>query len=69
MPAHYIDKLIGAIVGFEIGVESLEHVFKLSQNRDMESYNNIIHHLQQGDANAIGTAAEMQKTRCSITRQ
>ncbi|MGV3657753.1 MAG: FMN-binding negative transcriptional regulator [Chitinophagaceae bacterium] len=61
LPLHYIDKLIGAIVGFEIEVESLENVFKLSQNRDAQSYHSIIHHLQNGDANAHGVAAEMQK--------
>lgn len=60
LPAHYIDKLIGAIVGFEIEVESLENVFKLSQNRDTQSYQNIIHQLQQGDAGAQGIATEME---------
>jgi transcriptional regulator len=61
LPAHYINKLIGAIVGFEIEVESLENVFKLSQNRDAESYQNIICQLQKGDLNAQGIATEMQK--------
>ena len=61
LPVHYIDKLIGAIVGFEIGVESLENVFKLSQNRDAASYQNIICQLQKGDLNAQGIATEMQK--------
>ena len=69
LPPHYIDKLIGAIVGFEIEVESMEHVFKLSQNRDAESYNNIIHHLQQGDANAKGIAAEMQKRAAQLHKE
>ncbi len=61
LPSHYIDKLIGAIAGFEIEVESLQNVFKLSQNRDAESYHSIINHLQQGDAGAHGIAGEMQK--------
>lgn len=61
LPAHYIDKLIGAIVGFEIEVESLHNVFKLSQNRDAQSYHSIIHHLNEGDANAQGIATEMQQ--------
>lgn len=61
LPATYIDKLIGAIVGFEIEVTAIDHVFKLSQNRDAESYHNIIAHLHQGDADAGAVAAEMEK--------
>ena len=66
LPTHYIDKLISAIVGFEIEVKSLENVFKLSQNRDVESYQAIIQQLQQGDANAQGIAAEMQKRAAQL---
>ena len=57
----YIDKLINAIVGFEIEVTSIEHVFKLSQNRDAESYQNIITQLQTGDKDAMAIAEEMEK--------
>ena len=31
-----------AIIAFEIEVTSMDHVFKLSQNRDEKSYDNII---------------------------
>ena len=61
LPSHYIDKLIGAIVGFEIEVTALENTFKLCQNRDAVSYQNIMRHLQNGDAEAQAIAAEMQK--------
>lgn len=62
LPKEYIDEMIKAIAAFEIEVQSLEHVFKLSQNRDEKSYDNIVQHLhgQGGDAAAI---AEMMKGR------
>ena len=58
----YVDKMIKAIVAFEIEVEKLDHVFKLSQNRDEKSYDNIIEKLQQqhSDAREI---AEIMKER------
>jgi transcriptional regulator len=57
----YTSKLIHAIVAFEIEVEELNHVFKLSQDRDEKSYHNIIEKLleQGGDAKVI--AEEMIK--------
>ncbi|MEO5776018.1 MAG: FMN-binding negative transcriptional regulator [Flavobacterium sp.] len=54
-------KLMKLIVAFEIEVTSLEHVFKLSQDRDAESYKNIKAKLteQGGDGEII--ACEMEK--------
>ncbi|MBL8645248.1 MAG: FMN-binding negative transcriptional regulator [Rhodospirillaceae bacterium] len=37
-PADYIEKMIGAIVGLEITVETIEGKFKLSQNRNDADY-------------------------------
>jgi transcriptional regulator len=64
MPVEYVNKMIGAIVAFEIEVTQLNNVFKLSQNRDEKSYHNIISHLQEGDDDAKKVAAEM-KARAS----
>jgi transcriptional regulator len=61
LPQDYVEKLSHAIVAFEIKVEELDNVFKLSQNRDHSSYHNIIDHLKQGDADAQRIAAEMVK--------
>lgn len=64
MPADYITTMSKAIIGFEIEVLQLENVFKLSQNRDKISHENIITHLQQSsspDAKAI--AGEMEKRK------
>jgi transcriptional regulator len=63
LPADYLEKLKKAIVAFEIEVTELENVFKLSQNRDEKSYDNIILELkkQEGDAKLIGEMMEMRK--------
>jgi transcriptional regulator len=63
MSAQYLEKMMKAIVGFEIEVTALDNVYKLSQNRDKESYERIVEELklQGGDAKAI--AAEMEKRR------
>ncbi len=63
LPPSYIDSLKHAIIAFELEVRELENVFKLSQNRDASSYDNIISqlHAQGGDARVI--AEEMAKRR------
>jgi transcriptional regulator len=61
LPTDYVQRLAGAIIGFEVEVEEVNHVFKLSQNSDSESYANIISRLQRGDADAQTIAAEMQQ--------
>jgi transcriptional regulator len=56
---------MNAIVSFEIEIESIENVFKLSQNRDEKSYDNIVHKLkeQDGDAKVIGEIMEQRKSK------
>jgi transcriptional regulator len=56
----YVQRLIKAIVVFEVEVESLNNVFKLSQDRDKESYENIIEKLQQQDHDGKLIAEEMK---------
>lgn len=63
LPHDYVEKLSNAIVAFEIKVEELDNVFKLSQNRDDTSYHNIIDHLKQGDEESKRIAEEMAKRR------
>lgn len=67
MPADYVERLMKAIVAFEIEVTELEHVFKLSQNRDKESYDNIVEKLSAGDSNGIAIANEMSKRKKDLT--
>ena len=60
----YIEKMARAIVAFEIEVQQLENVFKLSQNRDEASYDNIIVRLKEkGSNDALYIANMMQERR------
>ena len=61
LPESFIDKMLPAIAGFEIEVDQLEHTFKLSQNRDEESYRNIISQLRNKGHDDALIAAEMEK--------
>jgi transcriptional regulator len=58
----YINAMVKAIIGFTIEVETMDAVFKLSQNRDEASKQNIIEQLKKrGDENSAMIAAEMEK--------
>lgn len=62
LPMDYVLKLSKAIVAFDIEVEDIQNVFKLSQNRDEKSYRNIINKLEDmPDAGSRSIAAEMKK--------
>ena len=65
LPKEYKEKLIKAIIAFEIEVTELDNVFKLSQNRDEKSYNTIVEKLkqQEGDAKEIGELMEKRKSK------
>jgi transcriptional regulator len=62
----YVSRLIKAIVGFEMKVEVIENVFKLSQNRDEKSFHNIMEKLNGQDADARKIAAQMERIRPSL---
>lgn len=66
LPEDYVQRLSKAIVGLEIEVTALDHVFKLSQNRDQRSYENIITELEKGDAEANRIADEMKQRQHSL---
>lgn len=55
----YLSKMLVGIVAFEMRVDKLENVFKLSQNRDEKSYRNIISQLNKKGGNAAQVADEM----------
>jgi transcriptional regulator len=59
----YIKHMLPAIEAFEIEVEELENVFKLSQNRDELSYLNIIDQLEKQGPDSLRIAAEMRKRK------
>jgi transcriptional regulator len=59
MDKDYVNQLMKAIIAFEIEITEIEHVFKLSQNRDEKSYQNIINQLEKQDENAKSVAKTM----------
>ena len=62
LPMDYVLKLSKAIIAFDIEVEDIQNVFKLSQNRDEKSYRNIIDKLEDmTDEGSRSIAAEMKK--------
>jgi len=63
LPADYVDGLVKAIIGFEIAVREMKNVFKLSQNRDQQSYDNIIQNLEAQGGDGREIAEEMRKRK------
>ena len=53
--------MIKAIVAFKIEVKNIDNIFKLSQNRDKKSYNNIIGKLEEQGSDGKFIAEEMRK--------
>ena len=61
LPSEYTQKLMKAIVAFEIEVKEMDTVFKLSQDRDAKSYDNIKERLKEQGEDGQVIAAEMEK--------
>ena len=61
LPSEFKQKVMSAIVAFEIEITEMDNVFKLSQDRDAESYRNIIEKLKQQGSEGQVIAAEMEK--------
>jgi len=61
IPEEFKQKFMKAIVAFEIEVTSMDNVFKLSQDRDAESYQNIKAKLKEQGEDGQVIAAEMEK--------
>lgn len=66
LPSEYTERMMKAIVPFEIEIIDLQHVFKLSQDRDEKSYDNIIQQLKQKDGDAKAIAAIMEKRKSKV---
>lgn len=66
LPEQYVNKMMPAIVGFEIRAEKMENVFKLSQNRDEKSYLHIISKLEEQGGNSALIAEEMRKRKAEL---
>jgi transcriptional regulator len=66
LPEEYTTRMMKAIVPFEIEITDLQHVFKLSQDRDKKSYDNIIRQLQQKDHDAQVIASIMENRKSKV---
>jgi len=61
LPESYTNKWMPHIIGFEMKVEHLDTVFKLSQGLDKESYLNVIAELEKRGGTNSFLAEEMKK--------
>jgi transcriptional regulator len=66
LPEQFLSKMLPAIVGFEIKADKIENVFKLSQNRDEKSYDNIIAKLDEIGGSSALVATEMKKRKAEL---
>lgn len=63
---NYLSKMMPAITGIEIKADKMENVFKLSQNRDEKSYQNIILKLEEQGGMGALIASEMKKRQSGL---
>ncbi|MGB0347010.1 MAG: FMN-binding negative transcriptional regulator [Balneolaceae bacterium] len=61
LPNEYLASKMPAIIGFELKLEKIDNVFKLSQNKDEESYRKIISELEKQEGDSAKIAKEMKK--------
>jgi transcriptional regulator len=61
LSSEYTGPLMKAIISFEVEITSIENVFKLSQNRDEKSFQNIMDKLNEQGSDGKFIAAEMKK--------
>ncbi len=65
----FIKRASAMIAGFEIEITKMEAVFKLSQDRDQESYRNIIEKLKSQEDDGPSIAAEMEMREKALYRK
>lgn len=63
LPKEYVERLSKAIIGFNIEVESLENVFKLSQNHNKTTRKQIIENLRKTNDYFAGEIANEIEVR------
>lgn len=64
LPADFVEKEIKGVAGFMLQVTRMDAAYKLSQNRDDESYASIVHELEaRGDEASSEIARQMRVKR------
>ncbi len=66
LPSDYTQRLMKAIVAFEVEIKEMDTVFKLSQDRDAESYDNIMTCLREKGEDGKVVADEMEKRKKDV---
>ncbi len=67
LPEDYMDKMMQAVVGFEIEITRLEGKYKLSQNRSETDQHNVVENLSQSAyPSDVQTADLMRQRQSSI---
>jgi len=61
IPEKKLNDDLRGIVGFEISIDEVQAAYKLSQNRDPQSYHQVVGELDKGDEAARKVAEEMKK--------
>ena len=61
LSSEYTERLMKAIIAFEVQIDSIDNVFKLSQNRDEKSFHSIMRKLKEQGHDGQFIAAEMKK--------
>lgn len=69
LPEADVVKMLKAIVGFEIEIASIDHVFKLSQNKDEKSYSTIITKLKERGGEAAAVAKTMEERKDKVFKK
>lgn len=69
LPLGFKEKALKLIAGFEIEIKEIDTVFKLSQDRDAESYQKIIEKLKDKDEDSHVIAMEMEKRANELFRK
>ena len=69
LPFDYREKLMKAIVAFELEVTEIDNVHKLSQNRDEKSYRTIREKLEKGGGDARIIAERMRQNESHLFKK
>lgn len=69
LPEDYRNRLMKAIIAFEVEVTEIDNVFKLSQNRDEASFHNIISKLRNQDSDGYYISEEMKKRASQLFKE
>ena len=69
LPAEYVQRLAKAIIAFEVEVQEIDNVFKLSQNHNEKTYHSIMEKLDAQDADGKRIADEMRQRASQLFKE